>query len=171
MIPDQRALYEEVILDHNRHPRNFQKKPAGATHYAHGFNPVCNDEFHVHLKVANGVIEDAGFEGAGCAISTASCSLMTEAIRGKRVDEAKRLFHGVHRLLTQEGADSDLGKLVILAGVREYPMRVKCATLAWHVMNAALENRSDTVNTEHEGTPPPDECAIPDENADDGCAS
>jgi nitrogen fixation NifU-like protein len=171
MIPDRRALYEEVILDHNRHPRNFQKKPTGATHHAHGFNPVCNDEFRVHLKVADGVIEDVGFEGAGCAISTASCSLMTEAIRGKSVEEAKRLFHGVHGLLTQDGSDSGLGKLAILAGVREYPMRVKCATLAWHVMNAALEDRQDTVSTEKEGAPPPDECVVPDEDADEGCAT
>jgi nitrogen fixation NifU-like protein len=161
---DMRSLYEEMILDHNRRPRNYPKNPAGATHHARGFNPVCNDEFHVHLKVVDGVIEDVGFEGAGCAISTASASLMTEAVKGKRVEDVRRLFHGVHGLLTRDGRPEGLGKLLILAGVREYPMRVKCATLAWHVLNAALENRRDTVNTEDEGSPPA-ECAVPDEAA------
>jgi len=99
-----------------------------ATHEAHGFNPVCNDEFHLRLEVADGVIRDVGFEGAGCAISTASCSLMTEAVKGKRVDEAQKLFRSVHELLTRDAAATDVGKLAILAGVRDHPLRVKCAT-------------------------------------------
>lgn len=150
---DTRSLYEEMILDHNRNPRNFLKNPPGSTHHAHGFNPVCNDEFQVHLRIENGVVQDVGFEGAGCAISTASASMMTEAVKGKTVDQARQLFHAVHELLTNQGSANDLGKLTILTGVREYPMRVKCATLAWHVLSAALENRSDTVSTEHEPAP------------------
>lgn len=167
---DIRALYEEVILDHNRNPRNFQKNPPASTHHAHGFNPVCNDEFRVHLRVEDGLIRDVGFEGAGCAISTASASLMTEAIKGKRVEDARRLFEGVHRLLTRGEEPEGLGKLRILSGVRDYPMRVKCATLAWHVLNAALEQRPGTVSTEDEGAPPPEECAHVDDSTDEGCA-
>jgi nitrogen fixation protein NifU and related proteins len=158
---DLRSLYEQVVLDHNRQPRNFQHEPAGATHRAHGFNPMCNDEFTVQLKVEDGVIKDVGFDGSGCAISTASCSLMTEAIKGKSVAEAERLFRGVQRLLTDGGADQDLGKLTILAGVRDYPMRVKCATLAWHVLHAALAEKAGSVSTEDQGPPPPAECALP----------
>ena len=154
-----RSLYEQVILDHNRNPRNFQRRPAHATHEAHGFNPVCNDEFHVHLEVADGVIRDVAFEGAGCAISTASCSLMTEAVKGKRVEEAQKLFRGVHQLLTGGTAPAEVGKLTILTGVRDHPLRVKCATLAWHVLNAALAGKAGTVSTEDQGPPPPAECA------------
>jgi len=156
---DVRSLYEEMILDHNRNPRNFLKNPPGSTHHAHGFNPVCNDEFHVHLRIEDGVIRDVGFEGAGCAISTASASMMTEVVKGKTVEQAKALFGSMHKFLTQEGPASNLGKLSILAGVREYPMRVKCATLVWHVLNAALANQRDTVSTEHEPAPycPPGE--------------
>lgn len=149
---DLRDLYEEVILDHNRNPRNYPKKPQGCNHSAHGFNPLCGDEFQIHLKVRDEVIQDAGFEGAGCAISTASASLMTEAIKGKTVTEAERLFSEVHDLLTEEKQVGDphefLGKLTVLTGVKEYPMRVKCATLAWHTMHAALKDRQDTVCTE-----------------------
>lgn len=162
MNTERRALYEQVVLDHNRNPRNFQRHPAHATHEARGFNPVCNDEFRVQLEVEDGVIRDIGFEGAGCAISTASCSLMTEAVRGRRVDEAERLFRGVHALLTGDGDGRALGKLAILAGVRDYPMRVKCATLAWHVLHAALAGRRETVSTEDHGPPPPAECAVDD---------
>lgn len=147
-MSDLRALYEEVILDHNRHPRNFLKNPPGATHHAHGFNPLCGDEFSIHLKVEDGVIRDAGFEGAGCAISTASASLMTEAVKGKTVAEVEVLFRDVHGMLTHEGPVGEVGKLAVLAGVQEYPMRVKCATLAWHTMRAALEQRAETVTTE-----------------------
>jgi nitrogen fixation NifU-like protein len=158
MLPEEtRALYEQVILDHNRNPRNYPKNPPGATHHAHGYNSLCGDEFTLHLRVENGVIADAGFEGAGCAISTASASLLTEAVKGKRVDEARRLFAGVRHLLTGEGEQAELGKLEVLAGVHAFPMRVKCATLPWHTLVAALENRPDTVSTED----PAPQCAQP----------
>lgn len=157
---DARAFFEDMILDHNRNPRNYQKQPPGSTHHAHGFNPVCNDEFRVHLRVEDGVIRDIGFEGAGCAISTASASMMTDAVRGKSVAEARRLFNGMHRLLIDAAPVEGLGKLAILSGVHEYPMRVKCATLAWHVLNAALENRPEMVSTEDQEPPPPAECAV-----------
>ncbi|MEA3410920.1 MAG: SUF system NifU family Fe-S cluster assembly protein [Pseudomonadota bacterium] len=149
---DLRELYEEVILDHNRNPRNYPKKPGDCNHTAHGFNPLCGDEFQIHLTVDDGVIRDVGFEGAGCAISTASASLMTEAVKGKPVAEAEALFEEVHRVLTEEEQVGDpqelLGKLTVLTGVKEYPMRVKCATLAWHTMHAALNDKSDLVTTE-----------------------
>jgi nitrogen fixation NifU-like protein len=149
---DLRDLYEEMILEHNRHPRNYPKKPAGCNHSAHGFNPLCGDEFQVHATVRDGLIEDIGFEGAGCAISTASASMMTDAVKGKPLAEAEALFARVHQALTHEddaGApNEDIGKLAVLTGVREYPMRVKCATLAWHVLHAALQGKADTVCTE-----------------------
>jgi len=149
---DLRELYEEVILDHNRNPRNYPKKPERTNHSAHGFNPICGDEFEVHLRVGNDVIEDIGFDGAGCAISTASASLMTEALKGKPVSEAEALFREVHTLLTAEkqaGKPTEfLGKLTVLTGVKKYPMRVKCATLAWHTMRAALADDTHTVTTE-----------------------
>jgi len=145
---DLRALYEEVILDHNRNPRNYPKSPPGATHHAHGFNPLCGDEFRLHIKVEGGVIKDIGFEGAGCAISTASASLMTEAVRGKTVAEAEKLFRAMHDVLARKGPADDVGKLQVLAGVHEYPMRVKCATLAWHTLHAALQNKAKTICTE-----------------------
>ncbi len=149
---DLRTLYEEVILDHNRNPRNYPKKPEGANYSAHGFNPLCGDEFSVHLKVEDDEIKDIGFEGAGCAISTASASLMTEALKGKGVTEAETMFEQVHKLLTEEKQVGDptelLGKLTVLTGVKEYPLRVKCATLAWHTMHAALNDEHSTVTTE-----------------------
>ena len=147
-MTDLRTLYEEVILDHNRRPRNFLHKPSGANRHAHGYNPLCGDEFTVNLTVEDGVIKDVGFEGAGCAISTASASLMTESIKGKTVEEARKLFQGVHALLTEHGEADNLGKLQVLSGVREYPSRVKCATLAWHTLQAALENAGGTITTE-----------------------
>lgn len=149
-----RALYEEMILEHNRHPRHFQFKPRGATHHAHGYNPVCNDDITVHLRVRDGSIRDVGFEGAGCAICTASASMMTEAVLDKPVAEAEKLFAGMRAMLVGDAAGAaahaSLGKLKILAGVREYPMRVKCATLPWHTLKAALESRPDTVTTEED---------------------
>ncbi|MCG6873010.1 MAG: SUF system NifU family Fe-S cluster assembly protein [Gammaproteobacteria bacterium] len=147
-MSDLRSLYEEVILDHNRNPRNYLHKPEGANHHAYGFNPLCGDEFTIHLTLKDGVITDVGFEGAGCAISTASASLMTEAIKGMSVAEADALFRSVHNLLTHEGEAGDIGKLQVLSGVHEYPARVKCATLAWHTLNAALHNDKETVTTE-----------------------
>jgi nitrogen fixation NifU-like protein len=151
-MSDLRALYEEVILDHNRNPRNYLKKPENTNRSAHGFNPLCGDEFHIHIYVEDGVIKDIGFEGVGCAISTASASLMTEALKGKTEAEAAALFGDVHDMLTS-GAGLDeamerLGKLSILAGVKDFPMRVKCAILAWHTLQAALKNEEETVSTE-----------------------
>ena len=143
-----RELYEETILDHNRNPRNFMCVPEGANRHAHGFNPVCNDEFTLHLRVEDGVIVDVGFEGAGCAISTASASLLTEGIKGKTEAQARALFHGMHNLLMQDGPRTDVGKLEVLAGVREYPMRIKCATLPWHTLRAALDQDDATACTE-----------------------
>ncbi len=144
-ISDLRTLYEEIILDHNRSPRNYPLRPACTNHSAHGFNSLCGDEFRVHACVADGVIQDIGFEGGGCAISTASASLMTEAVKGKTVAEAEALFRNVHEVLTEEGQRVEgktlLGKLAALVSVREYPLRVKCATLAWHTLHAALTGK------------------------------
>lgn len=148
MMADQRSLYEEVILEHNRHPRHYPKNPRGSTHHAHGFNPLCNDEVQVHLKVADGTIQDIGFEGAGCAICMASASLMTEAVMGKPLEEAQTLFQRVHRMLAENGPTEGVGKLRVLEGVHAFPMRVKCATLPWHTLQAALEQRTETVCTE-----------------------
>ena len=148
---DLRALYEEVILDHNRNPRNFGRKPEGCNCSAHGHNPLCGDEVEVNLAIKDGVIEDITFEGHGCAISTASASLMTEALKGKSEEEANAIFEAMHTYLTEkdDGADSEsLGKLTVLGGVKEYPMRVKCATLAWHTLQAALERDEHPVTTE-----------------------
>lgn len=147
-----RDLYEETILDHNRNPRNFGCELAEANRHAYGFNPVCNDEFNVHLIVRDGVIEDVSFEGAGCAISTASASLMTEAIKGKTEQQARALFSSMHNLLTQEAPAGDVGKLEVLAGVHEFPMRIKCATLPWHTLRAALDHDDETVCTESMAT-------------------
>ena len=143
-----RELYEETILDHNRNPRNFMCVPEGANRHAHGFNPVCNDEFTLHLRVEDGVIVDVGFEGVGCAISTASASLLTEGIKGKTEAQARALFQGMRNLLTEDGPRTDVGKLEVLAGVREYPMRIKCATLPWHTLLAALDQDDATACTE-----------------------
>jgi nitrogen fixation NifU-like protein len=154
-----RELYEEMILDHNRNPRNFGSPPAAANRHAHGYNPVCNDEFSVHLQISDGVIEDVAFEGAGCAISTASASMMTEAIKGKTEQQARELFQSMHNLLTDERPAGDVGKLAVLGGVHEYPMRIKCATLPWHTLRAALDQEDDTVCTEPLA---PDVCATPD---------
>jgi nitrogen fixation NifU-like protein len=148
---DLRELYEEMILEHNRNPRNYPKKPEGCNHSAHGFNPLCGDEFFLHLKIEDGVIKDVGFEGAGCALSTASASVMTETILGKTLEEAEAIFRQVHEMLVSESGeleDPELGKMAILAGVHDYPLRVKCATLAWHTLHAALREQTETVTTE-----------------------
>ena len=147
-MQDLRALYEEVILDHNRRPRNFRRVPEGSNRHANGHNPLCGDQLQLDLTVEDGVIKDVGFNGAGCAISTASASLMTESIKGKTVEEVEALFRGVHELLTKQGDASRLGKLEVLAGVREYPARVKCASLPWHTLEAALKNADTPVTTE-----------------------
>jgi nitrogen fixation NifU-like protein len=133
-------LYRDVILDHNRQPRNFGGlEPADAS--IEGFNPMCGDRLTVRLRMADDTISDIRFEGQGCAISTASASLMTEAVKGKTRSEALQLFDRVHRLLTDDAAGADdLGKLAALSGVREYPARVKCASLCWHTLASALRS-------------------------------
>jgi nitrogen fixation NifU-like protein len=149
-MSDLRDLYQEVILDHNRRPRNFGRL-AGANRSAEGFNPLCGDRLTLYLKLVDGVIEAVSFEGAGCAISTASASLMTEALKGKTEHEAQALFEGFHALVTADpgaAATVPLGKLEVLSGVREFPVRVKCATLAWHTLQAALHDETRPVSTE-----------------------
>ncbi|HSB60550.1 MAG TPA: SUF system NifU family Fe-S cluster assembly protein [Vicinamibacteria bacterium] len=138
-----RELYQEVILDHSRRPRNFRELP-GATGRAEGFNPLCGDKATVFVRLQGDVIEDVSFKGAGCSISTASASMMTEALRGRTRAEAEALFERFHRLVTgdpsraREGAAPELGKLAVFAGVSEFPVRVKCASLPWHTFKAAL---------------------------------
>lgn len=146
-MSDLRDLYQEVILDHNRAPRNFGKLP-NANRESEGHNPLCGDRVSVSLHVEGDRIEGIAFQGSGCAISTASASLMTEALKGRTVEEARRLFHGFHDLLTADGDSDGLGKLAVFAGVREYPIRIKCATLAWHAAQAALDQKDHPVSTE-----------------------
>jgi len=149
-MQELRELYQSVILDHNKRPRNFER-PAGANREAHGHNPLCGDRIDVFARVDDGVLRDVGFQGSGCAISKASASLMTEAVKGRPLAEVERLFEGFHRVVTSDARTpvdaSQVGKLGVLAGVREFPMRVKCATLAWHTLRAALEG-GGTARTE-----------------------
>ena len=147
---DLRELYEEVILDHNRSPRNFGRRPDGCNRSAHGHNPLCGDEIEVAMTVRDGVIEDIAFRGEGCAISTASASLMTQALKGRTGEEAQSLFEAMHAaLVNDEPPDRDrLGKLGALLGVKDFPMRVKCATLPWHTMESALAGGGAPVTTE-----------------------
>jgi nitrogen fixation NifU-like protein len=150
-MADLRELYQEVILDHTRRPRNFGKL-AAASAKADGYNPLCGDRITVYVAVEGDRVRDVRFEGSGCSISTASASLMTEALRGKTLAEARALFERFHHLLTAPDAPADseaaaLGKLAVMSGVREFPVRVKCATLAWHTLRAALDGRAD-VSTE-----------------------
>ena len=143
-------LYQEILLDHYRRPRNFGPLP-DANREVDGHNPLCGDRLRLHLRVDGDRLAEARFEGSGCAISTASASMMTEAIRGQRVAEALELAARFRALVTGEsdpGAAESLGELAALAGVRAYPMRVKCATLAWHALRAALEGASERVTTE-----------------------
>jgi nitrogen fixation NifU-like protein len=146
---DLKDLYRDVILDHNKQPRNFGQLEA-ATAHADGHNPLCGDRLSVFVKMSGDRVEDVRFEGRGCAISTASASLMTEAIKGKDKATIGALFHKVHTLLTQQDAvpGAELGKLAALSGVREFPSRVKCASLCWHTLNAALDQSPSTVSTE-----------------------
>jgi len=147
-MPDLRDLYQEVILDHNKHPRNF-KKMEGANRHAEGYNPLCGDKVTVYLLVRDGVVADASFQGSGCAISTASASMMTESLKGRTVAEAEQLFSRFHEMMTSPedpaAPPSGLGKLAVFAGVREFPMRVKCAVLAWHTLRSALANTGEAV--------------------------
>ncbi|MEE9339202.1 MAG: SUF system NifU family Fe-S cluster assembly protein [Methylococcaceae bacterium] len=150
MFDDLRDLYQEVIFDHNRNPRNFRVME-NADRQVEGFNPLCGDRLTLFLKMEGDKIIDASFQGSGCAISTASVSLMTEIVKGKTEAEAEKLFKEFHEMTTGKEDDVDLeaiGKLAVLAGVREYPARVKCATLAWHTLDAALKNKEDSISTE-----------------------
>ena len=144
-----RELYQEIILDHHHQPRNFGVLQ-DANRQAEGFNPLCGDKITIYLKIDGDKIEDVKFKGCGCAISTASASLMTEDIKGKSLAEAQQLFQHFHHMLTQDDMESDkaLGKLQVMVGVRAFPARVKCATLAWHTLKAALEDMHEPVSTE-----------------------
>jgi nitrogen fixation NifU-like protein len=150
-MPDLRELYQEVILDHNRRPRNYHEI-ADATRKSEGFNPLCGDRLTLYVTLDGDVIRDASFVGSGCAISKASASLLTEAVKGKTLAQARAMFERFHHMVTlapDKTEDfSDLGKLAVLAGVREFPVRVKCASLAWHTLKAALESPDATVTTE-----------------------
>jgi nitrogen fixation protein NifU and related proteins len=144
-------LYQEVILDHSKRPRNCHAM-ADANRKAEGYNPLCGDKLKLYIKIENDIVKDASFVGSGCAISTASASLMTESLKGKSREEAIRLLDRFHDLLTTDTPVSqDLGKLVVFCGVRDYPARVKCATLAWHTLKSALNGTGDeTITTEIE---------------------
>ncbi len=151
MTDELRDLYQEMLLEHHKHPRNYGKLD-GANRLAQGYNPLCGDKVTIYVLVAGDVIEKVAFEGSGCAICTASCSVMTEILKGKTLADAEQLFGTFHDLVTSDPAsefDADaLGKFVIFAGVREFPMRIKCATLAWHTLRAALAQSDRTVTTE-----------------------
>ena len=151
-MSDLRQLYQEVILDHSRNPRNFGVLDE-ADHEAAGNNPLCGDQITLYVNTSDGVVTDISFEGSGCAISTASASLMTEALKGKSVEEAKRIFKQFHSMVTgdpdqEPESVKGLGKLGVLAGVKEFPVRVKCASLAWHTFKAAIEESEESVSTE-----------------------
>jgi nitrogen fixation NifU-like protein len=150
-MSELRDLYQEIIIDHSKCPRNFRRLE-DATHSADGHNPLCGDRVTIYILLSGNVIEDIAFEGSGCAICTASTSLMTESVKGKTLDEAEALFGRFHDLVTSD-PDSEvdtetLGKLAIFAGVREFPVRIKCAILAWHTMQAALKEADEPVSTE-----------------------
>lgn len=149
MSMDLRELYQEIIIDHNRDPRNHYAMDE-ATTQANGFNPLCGDKLTVYAKINKEQIQELSFVGCGCAISQASASLMTEALLGKTVTEAHDLFHRFHQMLTQndEKLPESMDKLMVMAGVRAFPARVKCATLAWHTLEAALNKEQETVKTE-----------------------
>ncbi len=144
-----RDLYQEVILEHSKVPRNFREM-AEADHKAEGFNPLCGDRFTVYLHMDGDAIQDISFQGSGCAISKASASMMTQMLKGKTRAQAEKLFQTFHTLVTGRGRSSEgeLGKMAVFAGVSEFPARVKCATLAWHTLQAALEGQRDAVSTE-----------------------
>ena len=150
-MSDLRELYQELIIDHSKRPRNFRVLE-GADRKAEGFNPLCGDQVTVYLELDNGRIKNIGFQGKGCAISTASTSVMTETLKGKTLAEAEALFEIFHGLVTGKppagGKAPELGKLAVFSGVSEFPARVKCATLAWHTLNAALKGAGEVVSTE-----------------------
>jgi nitrogen fixation protein NifU and related proteins len=147
-MSDLRDLYQQVILDHNRKPRNF-RKIADANRTAEGYNPLCGDRITVEVTVEDGIVKDVAFQGAGCAISKAGASMMTTSVIGKPESEVDALFHRVHAMLTgASGPAAEVGKLAVFAGVREFPSRIKCATLAWHALHAALHGAAEPVSTE-----------------------
>jgi nitrogen fixation protein NifU and related proteins len=149
-MPELRDLYQEVILEHSKAPRNFHAI-ADSNQKAEGFNPLCGDRFTVYVKVDGDSIQDIAFQGSGCAISKASASMMTQALKGKSKAEAKELFDTFHKLVTtgeSNGGRDDIGKLAVFSGVSEFPVRVKCATLAWHTLQAALEGKQEKISTE-----------------------
>lgn len=149
-MSDFSDLYQDLILDHQKNPRNFGSLP-DANHHADGFNPLCGDKISLDMKLDDqGVIQDIHFKGSGCAISKASASMMTTVLKGKKVEEAEHLFHEFHDMVMGkiDKAPEDLGKLKVFEGVKEYPARVKCASLAWHTMDAALKNEKDVISTD-----------------------
>jgi len=151
-MSELRDLYQDVILEHSKAPRNYREQPA-ADHKAEGFNPLCGDHFTIFVKLDGDKIQDISFQGSGCAISKASASMMTQTLKGKTRAEAKQLFTRFHDLVTGQAEDAaaaggDLGKLEVFSGVSEFPVRVKCATLAWHTLNAALEGKQESITTE-----------------------
>jgi nitrogen fixation NifU-like protein len=149
-MSDLRELYQEVILDHHKKPRNFRKLEGTARH-VEGYNPLCGDRVTVFVQLEGDVVKEVSFQGTGCAISTASASMMTENLKGKTRAEAEAIFRGFHDMLTGKAAPADegrLGKLAVFSGVKEFPVRVKCATLAWHTFQAALAGADKTVSTE-----------------------
>lgn len=149
-MPDLGDLYQDVILEHSKVPRNYRELP-GADRHAEGYNPLCGDRFTVYLKMEGNIIRDVAFQGSGCAISKASASMMTQSVKGKTKEEAAAIFDRFHKLVTGRAATpegQDLGKLSVFSGVSEYPVRVKCATLAWHTLRAALEEDQKTISTE-----------------------
>jgi nitrogen fixation protein NifU and related proteins len=151
MDNELRELYQQVILDHNKSPRNF-KKLETANHYAEGYNPLCGDRIDVYVDLEDDKIKDISFVGSGCAISKASASLMSTMVKGKTIEEALEIFEKFHNLITgkmdEEINADEVGKLAVFAGVREFPARVKCASLAWHTLISALKEKNKTVSTE-----------------------
>ncbi len=145
-MPDLKQLYQEIILDHNKNPRNFGKIPS-PTHKAEGYNPLCGDRYTVYLQVEDGKIVNVGFDGAGCAISKSSASLMTSCLKGATLEEAQQIFDNFHRMLTEDTNPEELPgklcKIVALQGVKAFPTRIKCATLVWHTMKSALDGREE----------------------------
>ena len=149
-MPDLRELYQELILEHSKAPRNYREL-ATANHRAEGYNPLCGDHFTVYVELEGDSIRDISFQGSGCAISKASASLMTQSLKGKTRAEAETLFDQFHKLVTGQpanGSRAELGKLTVFSGVSEFPLRVKCATLAWHALHAAMRGKQKTVSTE-----------------------
>ena len=150
-MSDLRDLYQDVILEHSKAPRNFRELPA-ANHKAEGFNPLCGDRFTVYVTLEGDAIRDISFQGSGCAISKSSASMMTQSVKGKTKAEAEKMFARFHELVTgmrpRMANEPELGKLAVFSGVSEFPVRVKCATLAWHTLQAALEGKQEAVSTE-----------------------